>query len=89
MNDATRRTLRTLLQTAIGFVLAGGLTEIVNAYADQFEIAGANRLLLAGALTISVTFCQNVAEERGAIRPLLKAPPRRPGEGARNADPAS
>ena len=78
MNDATRRTLRTLLQTVIGFVLAGGLTEVVNAYADEWRIAGANRLLLAGALTIVVTFCQNWAEERGAIRPVLKAPARRP-----------
>ena len=75
MNEATRRTLRTLLQTVVGFVVAGGVTQIVDAYADQYRLAGANRLLLAGALTLLVTFAQNVGEQRGWIRPLLKAPP--------------
>lgn len=75
MNEATRRTLRTLLQAVVGFVVAGGVTEIVDAYADQYRLAGANRLLLAGALTVLVTFAQNVGEQRGWIRPLLKAPP--------------
>jgi uncharacterized membrane protein HdeD (DUF308 family) len=75
MNETTRRTLRTLLQTVVAFVIAGGLTEIVNAYADQFHVSGATRMLLAGALTIVVTFAQNYAEERGALRPILKAPP--------------
>ncbi|MDP9364123.1 MAG: hypothetical protein M3Q10_07850 [Chloroflexota bacterium] len=75
MNEATRRTLRTLLQTVVGFVVAGGLAEIVDAYADHFRVAGANRLLLAGAVTILVTFAQNLGEERGWLRPVLKAPP--------------
>jgi len=75
VNEATRRTLRTLLQTVVGFVVAGGLAELVDAYADQFRVAGANRLLLAGAVTILVTFAQNLGEERGWLRPVLKAPP--------------
>lgn len=74
MSDATGRTLRTLLQTLVGFVVAGGLTEIVNAYADQFRVVGANRLLLAAALTILVTFAQNVGEQRGWVPTLLKPP---------------
>lgn len=84
MNEATRRTLRTLLQTVVGFVVAGGVTEIVDAYADQYRLAGANRLLLAGALTVLVTFAQNIGEQRGWIRPLLKTPPPpSPATGAR------
>lgn len=74
MSDATGRTLRTLLQTLVGFVVAGGLTEIVHAYADQFRVVGANRLLLAAALTILVTFAQNVGEQRGWVPTLLKPP---------------
>ena len=80
MTETTRRTLRTLLQTLVGFVLAGGLSEIVAAYADEWRIAGADRLLLAGVLTILVTFAHNWAEEHGAIRPLLKTGPSRPHE---------
>lgn len=72
MNEATRRTLRTLLQTFVGFVVAGGLSEIVDAYADQIRVTGANRLLLAGAMTILATFAQNVGEQQGWLRPLLK-----------------
>lgn len=74
MNEAKRRTLRTLLQTIVGFVVAGGLAEIVNAYADQIRVGGANRLLLAGLLTVVVTFLQNLSEQHGWVRPLLKAP---------------
>ncbi|CAA9547241.1 MAG: hypothetical protein AVDCRST_MAG19-473 [uncultured Thermomicrobiales bacterium] len=74
MNDATRRALRTLLQVGIGFVLAGGLAEVVNAYADEWAIAGANRMLVTAALTVAVTFAQNYAEDRGAIPAIGKAP---------------
>ena len=74
MNDATRRALRTLVQTIVAFVLAGGLAEVVNAYADEWAIHGANRMLLTAALTVVVSWAQNAAEDRGVLPALLKAP---------------
>ena len=74
MNDATRRALRTLVQTIVAFVLAGGLAEVVNAYADEWAIHGANRMLLTAALTVVVSWAQNAAEDRGALPALLKTP---------------
>ena len=73
MNDATRRALRTLVQTIVAFVLAGGLAEVVNAYADEWAIHGANRMLLTAALTV-VTWAQNAAEDKGVLPALLKPP---------------
>ena len=74
MNDATRRALRTLVQTIVAFVLAGGLAEVVNAYADEWAIQGANRMLLTAALTVVVTWAQNAAEDKGVLPALLKPP---------------
>ena len=74
MNDATRRALCTLVQTIVVFVLAGGLAEVVNAYADEWAIHGANRMLLTAALTVVVSWAQNAAEDSGALPALLKAP---------------
>lgn len=74
MNDPTRRALRTGLQVFVGWIVAGGLAAVVNAYADQWQIDGANRLALTMLLTIVLSWAQNYAEEQGALPPVLKGP---------------
>lgn len=68
MSDATRRTIRTLLQ----FTAAGGLTALVNEMADGLS---ANwKVLVQGFNLILITLSQNFLEDAGAIPSVLKSP---------------
>lgn len=68
MSDATRRALRTLFQ----FVVAGGLTALINGAVDGLDPSW---LALVQAVNqLIVTFAQNWLEDNTAVPALLKAP---------------
>lgn len=68
MSDATRRALRTLFQ----FVVAGGLTALVNTAADGLD---SSWLALVQAVNqLLVTFAQNWLEDNTGVPAILKAP---------------
>ena len=60
MNDAKRRALRTALQ----FVVAGGLTAVVNAWI--IDLSQAWQVTITGLMTVAVSWAQNELEELGA-----------------------
>lgn len=66
MNEATRRVVR----TAVQLVAAGGLTELVRQVGHDVPVTWTPYVFIVG--TLAVTFCQNVAEEQGWVKPLLK-----------------
>ncbi|RJO63699.1 MAG: hypothetical protein C4523_19665 [Myxococcales bacterium] len=59
MNDAKRRAARTGLQ----FIVAGGLTAIVNAWI--VDLSQAWQVTITGLLTVAVSWAQNELEELG------------------------
>lgn len=67
MNDATRRALRTLFQ----FIVAGGLTTLVNELSNG--LTDTNKALVQMLAMLLVTFCQNWLEDNGTIPAVLKA----------------
>lgn len=73
MNRALSRTARTFLQ----LVAAGGLTGLVAAIASGLGAWAAAITLAAGVLV--TTFCQNLVEGMGSVKPVLEerlpAPP--------------
>lgn len=66
-SDALRRAIRTLLQ----FIVAGGLTTIVNELSNG--LSPNNKVLVQGASMLVVTFAQNALEDSGKIPAVLKA----------------
>jgi hypothetical protein len=64
MNRATRRVLRVLIQ----FVVAGGLTEVVDAWVVELSLAWRVAVLVLVQLAVAVT--QTLLEDRGTIPPV-------------------
>ncbi len=67
MNDATRRALRTLAQ----FIVAGGFTQVIDAYVTDLD--GVNKLLVLAGVQLVVTFSQNYLEDHTAFPAVLKS----------------
>ena len=66
------RALRTLMQ----FVLAGGLTAILNAASPG--LGPSTLAVVTGAVLYATTYAQNWLEDRGLVPALLKTPPTPP-----------
>lgn len=69
MNDALKRAIRTLLQ----LIAAGGLTAVVNTFADGLTASQAT-LVLAG-WGFFVSWAQNTLEDHGKVPAVLKPSP--------------
>lgn len=69
MNDPLRRAIRTLFQ----FIVAGGLTTVVNELANG--LSANQKVLVQGANMLVVTFAQNYLEDNTRFPAVLKAPP--------------
>lgn len=68
-SDAVRRGIRTLLQ----FIVAGGLTAIVNQLANG--MSANTKVIVQGINMLLVTVAQNLLEDNTAFPAILKAPP--------------
>lgn len=68
MSDALRRALRTGFQ----FIVAGGLTAVINEFAT--DLTGQQQALVQGLNMLLVTFAQNWLEDNTSVPALLKAP---------------
>jgi len=68
VTDALKRAIRTLIQ----LVAAGGLTAVVNTFADGLTASQATLVLAGWGFVVS--WAQNALENRGTIPAVLKAP---------------
>lgn len=70
-NETVRRLIRTLLQLVAG----GALAALTDQLAKDIPTAYAPYLVIG--YTLLVTLAQNALEDAGAIKPILKDPPKK------------